>query len=161
MLALDPLLDGREFGGGLLARHPASDATNGAQVATGTARRRRLARIAERSPDLHRLGARSEERLEIWRHHADHRAFNPAERNWLPHKRGIAVESSLPEPIADDGDPRRVGMVIRISEVTAQQRLDSQHAEEVRRHPRARKGFRLAGVRQGWAPIAQGGERVE
>src|SRR5215470_8413993 len=138
MLALDPLLDVREFGGGLLARHPASDAANGAQVATGAARWRRLARIAERSPDLHRFGARGEERLEIRRHHADHRTFRPAEQNWLPHYRRIAAESSLPEPITDDGDPRRVGMVIRFSEVTAQQRLDSQRAEEVRRHPRAR-----------------------
>src|SRR5262249_9335431 len=140
MLALDPLLDGREFVGGLLARHSASDSTNGPQVAAGAAGWRRLARIAERSPDLHWLGARSEERLKVRGHYADHRVFNPAERNWLAHNRRIAVESLLPEPIADDGDPRRVGMVIRISEVTAQQRLDSQRSGEVRRHPRAPTG---------------------
>ena len=70
-------------------------------------------------------------KLKIRRHHADHRELDAIECYWLADDARLSTKTPLPQSVTEHGDWRFSHQLIVRQECSTENRIDSEHFEEI------------------------------
>ena len=99
--------------------------------------------------------------IDARRHDADDRVRLVVETNRLADDVRSSAETSFPETVAQNGDPRRARALVARLEAAADRRRDAEHVEEIRVDHRAADALRPIARRQRVRFVPQGGHPGE